>query len=418
MYHVPLVVATLVLMFGIWFWLNRARELIQTYRMDPHIHPANRVVLPEDSPLISVIVPAHNEETYIEACLRSVLDQDYPRFELICVDDRSGDLTASIARRVCKDRAHAKVLSVHELPEGWTGKCHALDVGVQHASGEWIAFLDADSTLHRSALRQCYHTAVSHGVNMITLSPRFVVKTFWEKALLPAFTAMSCILFPLWKINDPTCDVASANGMFYLISRIAYEEIGGHHDVKNLAVEDIGIGKRVKASGLGLIFANGRHVMNTRMYTNFKEIINGWTRILSASMNYQLSTVIRYLFVHVLMSFPIFALTLIVYIPAARELWPNAWFVLPMASFAFIIVIPAIYCVQLGIPVRHSGLLGVGNFMLVWVFAIIIKRIVCNDALQWRGTTYDTSRYQPRKLDPISTHVYRASVPSALEETN
>jgi cellulose synthase/poly-beta-1,6-N-acetylglucosamine synthase-like glycosyltransferase len=170
-----------------------------------------------------------------------------------------------MAESVCKGHSNARVISVNELPEGWTGKCRALDAGVKLASGEWLAFLDADSTLHRSALTHCYHTAVDRGVNMITLSPKFVLKTFWEKALQPTFAAMSCILFPLGKINDPSCDVASANGMFYIISRHAYEEIGGHHDVKDLAVEDIGIGKRVKASGLGLVFANGRGVLQTRM---------------------------------------------------------------------------------------------------------------------------------------------------------
>ena len=108
---------------------------------------------------------------------------------------------------------------------------------------------------------------MQHRVNMITLSPKFVLKSLWEKALQPTFISMSCILFPLPQINDPSSPVASANGMFFLISRYAYDKIGGHRDVKGLAVEDIGIGKRVKASGLGLLFAKGRHVMQTRMYT-------------------------------------------------------------------------------------------------------------------------------------------------------
>ncbi|MFH1115104.1 MAG: glycosyltransferase family 2 protein [Pseudomonadota bacterium] len=418
MHHVPLVVATLMLLFFVHFWVMRAWELIQTCKRDPHINPENNVVLPNHPPLISVIVPAHNEEAGISDCLKSVLDQDYPRFELICIDDRSEDRTVEIAEAVCNGRAKAGVFSVHELPEGWTGKCHALDVGVKRASGEWFAFLDADSTLHKSALTHCYHAAVDRGVNMLTLSPRFVLKTFWERALQPTFAAMSCILFPLSKINDPSSDVASANGMFYIISRHAYERIGGHRDVKDLAVEDIGIGKRVKASGLGLVFANGRKILRTRMYTNFKEITDGWTRILSASMNYEMATVLWYLLVHILMSAPVFASALYVYISAAKGLWPQWWFVLPLVCGACMFGIPCFYYEQLGVPKKYSVLLAVGNLMLIWVFAVIVKKILCNDALQWRGTTYDTSRYKPKRLDPLPSRACGAPVRSALEEVN
>ncbi len=396
----------------------RAWELIQTCRRDPHINPENTVKLPDDPPLISVIVPAHNEESGIRECLKSVLDQDYPRFELICIDDRSEDRTASMAESVCAGHSKARVVSVKELPEGWTGKCRALDAGVKLASGEWLAFLDADSTLHKSALTHCFHTAVERRVSMITLSPRFVLKTFWEKALQPAFAAMSCILFPLCKVNDPSSDVASANGMFYIISRDAYETIGGHHDVKDLAVEDIGIGKRVKASGLGLIFANGRNVLQTRMYTSFTEIIDGWTRILSASMNYEIHTVIRYLLVHLLMSVPVLIVAVSVYVPASMKLWPDSWFVLPLICGVCMLVIPYFYYGQLGVPAKYSVLLAVGNIMLIWVFAVIVKKILCNDALQWRGTTYDTSRYKPKRLDPVPSRAYGGSVSSALEEAN
>jgi glycosyltransferase involved in cell wall biosynthesis len=417
--HLPLAVAVFVLLFVIRFWFVRAFDLIQGYRRVPRIDPDGEIELPHFLPLISVIVPAHNEEAVITDCVLSVLEQDYTRFELIVVDDRSQDRTGSIARSLCEGRSNCKVISVADLPPGWTGKCHALEKGVRHASGEWFAFLDADSVLHRSTLRHCFHEAVRLNVNMVTLSPLFVLNSFWEKALQPAFASMCCMLFPLGRVNDPTSGVATANGMFYLISRYAYEKIGGHHDVKDLAVEDIGIGKRVKASGLGLVFANGRDVLMTRMYTNFFDIINGWTRILSASMNYEISTVVKWLIIHVLMSMPAFGLALGVYIPRAMEIWPNGWYVLPSACGILMTMVPYFFFRQMGVPSRYTVLLCLGQLMLIIVFAVIVKKILCRDALQWRGTTYDTSRYQPTRLDPIPTRVYRASAPStALEKAS
>ncbi len=402
-----------------WFWTIRARDLVETARGGvPTLGPQRMVALPEDAPLISVIVPAHNEEAGIKECLQSVLEQDYPRLELILVDDRSTDNTLAVAEQLAASKGQFKIVKVTDLPSGWTGKCHALHEGVRHASGEWLAFLDADSTLHETAIRQSFYEALKAKVSMITLSPQFVMKTFWEKALQPTFASMSCILFPLARINDPSSPIASANGMFYLINREAYDQINGHRDVKNLAVEDIGIGMRVKASGLGLLFANGRNLLHTRMYTNFTEIINGWTRILSASMNYKMPTVLKYLGVHVLMSTPVSLLALYFFIPAAQQLWPAAWFVLPAIVVLGSSAVSALFCSQIGASRRLAILFILGNLMLIWVFAVIVKKILMKDALQWRGTTYHTSTYQPTGLNPVSSDAYPGSPRSALEEMN
>lgn len=401
----------------ICFWAFMVRDLVLTWLKVPSLDPDNDPPLTASVPLISVIVPAHNEESCIRECLESVLSQDYPRFELICVDDRSTDATNAIVRELFRNRIGCRLVSITHLPDGWTGKCHALAEGVRRAKGQWLAFLDADSRLERSALRQCLNEAVSKNVSMVTLSPQFVVKTFWEKALLPAFASVSCMLFPLTEVNDPTSPTASANGMFYLISRRAYEAIGGHHDVKDLAVEDIGIGKRVKAAGLGLIFANGRKLLQTRMYSNFKETFDGWSRIISGSMNYRLATVFKHFATHLLMSVPVLLTALYFYIPPAREIWPNTWFLVPSACFVSMLVVPCFYYRQLGVPTKYSAFLGIGNVVLVAAFAVMMKKIVCKDALQWRGTTYTSNRHQPCRLDPVPSSACRVRTsPTILEE--
>jgi len=407
--HLALALSSIVLFFVISFWILRLRDILQAMLRVPDIDPFTEVTLPQNPPLISVIVPAHNEEVHIRDCLQSVVEQDYPRFELIVVDDRSTDITASIAASVIHGLENCKIVSVDHLKPGWTGKCHALDVGSRHAAGEWLAFLDADSRLHRSALRHCYHRVAHSKSSMITLSPRFIMKSFWEKALLPTFAAMSCILFPLGQINDPKSPVASANGMFYLISRRAYNEIGGHQDVRALAVEDIGIGKRIKATGLGLTFANGRHVLQTRMYSSFKEILSGWTQILSASMNYELPTVLKFLGLNVVTSFPAMLTAMYVYTWDAKLAWPHTWFLLPAACLIVMSVVLPLFYSKLGTPHRHSIFLPLGNLMLIWVFLVIVKKILFKDALQWRGTTYHASRYQPTTLEPDASHLYSSA---------
>ena len=418
MTYLALALATAVLLFEGYFWTLRLRDALKSLHWVPVLDPDKNLPLLAEPPLISVIVPAHNEQSTIRECLKSVLTQDYPRFELILVDDRSEDLTASIAKSLPGKQENFRIISVGELPPGWTGKCHALDVGVGYASGEWLAFLDADSRLHKSALRLCYYEAVRRSANMVTLSPRFILKTFWEKALQPVFAAMTCILYPLGLVNDPASPVASANGMFYMISRSAYEKIGGHREVRDLAVEDIGIGKRIKAAGLGLLFANGKNVLQTRMYTTFREIVRGWTRILSASMNYEMPTVLRYLWAHILVSFPVMAASFYFYISAAREIWPGAWFLLPSVCAIEMCVVSSWFCAQMGVPKKYSSLFILGNLMLIWVFLVIVKKILWKDALQWRGTTYHASRYEPTTLDPVASEAFSASSGSVLREAS
>ncbi|MEW6349779.1 MAG: glycosyltransferase [Thermodesulfobacteriota bacterium] len=399
MNHLPFMLACVTLAYCMVFWALRNREIFRAWREVPVISSEPLAGI-ERAPLISVIVPAHNEEAGIVACLMSVIDQDYPHFELIVVDDRSGDRTAELARSCLADRQNCQVITVTDLPAGWTGKCHALHVAVGHAKGEWFAFLDADSLLHRSALSRCYKEVSTRSIGMITLSPKPVIETFWEKALQPVFMGLSCIIYPLPDVNDPTSSVASANGMFYLIGRNAYERIGGHLGVRGLAVEDIGIGKRVKALGLGLLFANGREVLRTRMYTGFTEIVRGWTRIHSASMNYEIGKAATHLAAHSLISTPVVTAALFVYVPTALQVWPDVWWVIPCVLAIEVVAATTIYYRILGVPARYSVLASLGNMILVWELGVIIKKILLNEALQWRGTTYPLNRYRPTTLDP------------------
>ncbi len=417
--YIFIAIGSAVLIYIMFFWSSRMHEIADNAKWVPVLDPENVTFLPESRPLVSVVVPAHNEQDLIKICLESILDQDYMNLELICVDDRSADRTPEIVTKIFNGRSNCKLVTIKERLVGWTGKCHALHEGVKHSSGEWLAFLDADSSLQKTALRQCVSEALHRNINLVTLSPQFILKTFWEKALLPTFAAMAAILFPLSKVNDPRSSVATANGMFLVISRMAYEKIGGHCNVKDLAVEDIGIGKRVKAAGLGILFANGQNLLRTRMYSGFHQILDGWTRILCAAMNYRLSTVLKYLTMHVLVSLPVFVLATLLYSQPAMDLSPTFWFFLPLACLIQMIVASNLFFDQLGLPRKFSVYVALGNLMLIWIFAVMVKKIICRDALQWRGTTYQYTRYQPKYLDPSNLEQQQSYIsPKSVRSVN
>lgn len=405
-----------VLTYILFFWLMRLYELRENEKWVPILDPEAEVKLPKDLPLISVLVPAHNEEHAIEQCLNSVLGQDYPNLEVICVDDRSTDATASLVSRLFENRLNCRLISLDHRLDGWTGKCHALHVASKCARGSWLAFLDADSNLHPSALKQCFNEVLKRKINFITLTPKFILGSFWEKAIQPTLASMAPILFPLSQVNNPRSPVATANGMFFMVSRKAYDKIGGHEKVKGLAVEDIGIGKRIKAAGLGLLFANGQKLLSTRMYSGLNEVIRGWTRILSAAMNYRMSTVLKYLPMHIMVSLPFFLFAMSLYMTQAREIIPYFWFFLPLACCVAMTFASIKFFDQLGLPRYYSLYMTIGNLTLIMTHLIIVKKILCKDALQWRGETYNTTRYQPKFLEPPTEETWETRSSKKLSD--
>src|SRR5947208_949111 len=113
-------------------------------------------------PFISVVIPARNEEGKIARCLESLAKQNYPNYEILVIDDRSTDRTGDIIAEIAARYPHIKPLKGKENPDGWIGKCNALNEAVAHASGEWIVFTDADTCHFPNSLRDSVTYALSN----------------------------------------------------------------------------------------------------------------------------------------------------------------------------------------------------------------------------------------------------------------
>jgi chlorobactene glucosyltransferase len=245
----------------------------------PHADPPP----PSKAPLISIIVPARNEERNILACVEALVSQDYPDVELIVVDDRSSDSTLDIlqqfkSRQVLGNSSTFELISGVDLPQGWAGKPHALYQGAAHAHGEWLCFVDADTFASPSLISSTYQAAKNSSADMLTILTDQQLGSFWEKVIMPlVFTALS-VGFPADRVNDPSKPDAIANGQFILIRRDAYEAVGGHEAVRAEIAEDKALAVLVKGQGFRLVLADGRQFAQTRMYTTLPEIWEGWTK--------------------------------------------------------------------------------------------------------------------------------------------
>jgi chlorobactene glucosyltransferase len=230
------------------------------------------------TPLVSIIVPMRNEEKNVRRCMGSLLSQNYPNFEVIAVDDSSKDNTLNILKEFASRHNNLEVIEGNPLPEDWVGKSYALWRGVERAKGDWLLFVDADTASHPYMLTSVVKYVDENEIDMLSISPFQVLETFWERVIQPVVLSFIYYAFPYRRINDPKSKMAAANGQFILIKQSIYRAVGGHSAIKNRIVEDVALAGLVKDRGYRLHFVRGKNLIKTRMYTNFGEIWEGWTK--------------------------------------------------------------------------------------------------------------------------------------------
>ena len=228
-------------------------------------------------PEVSIIIPARNEEASLASCLESLIGQTRVAFEIIVVNDHSSDRTSAIANSF----PNVKVMDAPTLPPGWTGKNNAMIAGAAEARGEWLLFTDADTVHLPGSLARALNEAKAGQAALLSYSPEQVASGFWEKAVMPVIFAELAAHYRPSEVSDPNSPAAAANGQYILIRREAYDAGGGHAAVADKILEDVELARAVKRSGHKILFRFGGDAVRTRMYRNFSQLREGWTKNLA-----------------------------------------------------------------------------------------------------------------------------------------
>jgi cellulose synthase/poly-beta-1,6-N-acetylglucosamine synthase-like glycosyltransferase len=237
-------------------------------------------------PSVAIVIPAKDEGSSVAQCIASALAQDYPRFNVIAIDDRSTDDTSRVLDDLAAGDSRLRVLHVPAggLPEGWLGKCHALYLATRDLSSDWLLFVDSDVTLSATALRHALAVALERRYDAITILTRLDCRTFLERLVLaPAAAAWMTMNVVSWT-NEDDRPTAAANGQFFLVRRDRYEAAGNHAAVRDQITEDVELARLLKSGGARVRFLLGSHLATTRMHTNFQQMLHGWGRIYSGSV--------------------------------------------------------------------------------------------------------------------------------------
>ncbi|MBL8820291.1 MAG: glycosyltransferase [Planctomyces sp.] len=238
--------------------------------------------------LVTVIVPAKNEEAQIRTALETILRSTHVRLELIAVNDRSSDQTGAIMDDVARGDDRLRVIHISELPEGWLGKNHAMHVAAQQAKGEWILFTDGDVIYEPLAIASAVDYSERLKLQHLTLLPRMLPGRMIENATVAFFGLSFTIGMHLHLIRTAWPFSYAGVGAFNLIRADFYRSFGGHTPIAMDVLDDVKLGKLVKRNGGVQDFLSASDLLSIRWQPSFWGVITGLEKNGFAALSYSI----------------------------------------------------------------------------------------------------------------------------------
>jgi chlorobactene glucosyltransferase len=332
-------------------------------------------------PLVSVVIPARNEERRIELTVLAFLRQTYADLEVIVVNDRSTDGTGPALQRVAAENPRLRVVDGEETPPGWLGKPWALHQGSRVASGEYLLFVDADIFYAPDAVANAVAQISGSGVAMTTLLPHFEMAGFWEPVAMPMLAVTVFSFLPTWIGNRTKLGVLSLGaGTGNLVRRADYDAVGGHTTLRDAVVDDVGLARLLRRNGRRTMAVRADDFVSLRMYHGASEIIEGFTKNIFGAIGRRYSVAAVSLDAGVVFHLVPYVLMFTGDVPS-------------LITVALITLTRLILFASL----RYSlvaALLGHPLMFLFWMWVTVrsVWMTGIRRQVQWRGRTYDASR--------------------------
>ena len=237
--------------------------------------------------LVSVLIPARNEEINIKRCLYSLIDQSYKNLEIIVLDDDSDDQTYNVVKIISKNYESIKLVKGESKTGGWTGKnwaCHQLS---KYANGDFLLFVDADTKLQKNTIAETVNEMNNNDVDLISLFPNRITDTAIDKVISVTigWFIFSCLPIIFSKKNPI---FSSAFGQFLLFRKGAYFSIGGHESIKDKILDDFELGRLLTKKGYNLSVLDGTERISTFSYSTEKEALEGLSKSIFPFFNNKL----------------------------------------------------------------------------------------------------------------------------------
>lgn len=389
-----MIVVSWILLFSL-FWLIAGSIVLVRNRYELTSLPAlnKNESSTVSQPFVSLLIPARNEEERIEYTLRAACNQDYGHYEVIVLDDNSTDLTGSILQRLKQEYPDKlRILSGKAKPENWLGKPWACYQLAGHSEGDILLFIDADVQLQPEALAKAVYAMDSKQLDLLTVWPQQILKTFWEQAVIPVVYHTLVTLLPaIYVFRKPRWmpefiyskagkNFAAGCGQFMMFRKKSYLKIGTHDSVKMNIVEDVELAKLAKSNGLTLRMFEGTGSVYCRMYHSEEDMRAGFRKNFFAGFNNSWIPFILFGFIHLAVYIGPFLL-----FPFALVLQHPLWLFLSALAISIILIQRLILALWFGWNPLYAFMhpVGVGWFQYL-SFLVIFDRLAGRKTL-WKG---------------------------------
>jgi len=335
-----------------------------------------------NAPRISIIVPALDEEDQIESGLRSLVQLDWPNYEVIAVDDRSTDRTLEVMQHVARehDTQHRlKIIHIEMLPDGWLGKPHAMWTAAQQATGDYLLFTDADIVFHPEVLRRAMAYALHSKADHLVVFPTHIDWSISKKIILAGFNMLFVFGHRPWKTADPKSRDHIGVGAFNMVKRSAYEKIGTFAALKMEIIEDMRLGKLIKDNGLAQRNVLGKDLILLPWGSGAVHIINNLTKNFFALMHFSVRRTLGFCFLLLFFNLTPFL---------------GIWVAPGLAKLPFAVSLLAILCLYIGMAMttpiwpQYFFLHPISTGMLIYTMFVSMFTTLRHSGVIWRGTHY------------------------------
>src|SRR5215216_2466391 len=421
------IIISAMLLFAFSIWVIFFRSALQSIMQSPKLRNYQSKRNEQDSnrkeeelrshdegthrlPMVSVVLPARDEQDNIQKCLESLVGQDYQNYEIIAVNDCSTDATGEILHKIAASNSDRKItiVDLERKPTGWVGKNWACFQGYKRSSGQILLFTDADTIHAPNTISLTVRHMVDEKLDALTARPRITSDNAWTKIVLPFVWMVSHIAYSALKVNNPKSKTGFVFGGFYLITREAYESLGTHQSVKGEITEDLAVGEKLKLGKYRL-----------RMFLGEENIQASW-----ASDSGSLHSAIQRTIVSAFRKQPILTCA---YAALQAVMLILPWVVLPYSAYWFFLssyesemlytigmlisILLILNLLVLGMIFTSSFALSrlslrQGSFSVLYVLASplacffifsetilsVIKAATNNDVISWKGRTYQPSK--------------------------
>ena len=228
-----------------------------------------------DLPSVSVVIPACNEEDSLQAAMESLLASEGVDLQVILVDDRSTDGTSAIADNLAAGDGRLSVIHVEDLPSRWLGKVHAMHLGAERATGDFLLFADADVRYGPMCLARAVTWADMERADHLSLMPLVDGGSLLAEAAMNVFGAGFMAIFRPSRVNRDVPDAYIGVGAFNMVRREAFEATEGWPWLRLEVADDVGLGLLMRRHGARSRFALATDDLKIQWYSSVGEMKRG-----------------------------------------------------------------------------------------------------------------------------------------------